>query len=327
MSINFNFTPDLSTYEARLKVARTKLAPKIDRLASEKFIFGANDETNIPKEVVMSPILANLVEDFKVNKVTGLAVLRTRGGMGKTTAARIILRLASRGLMFHGANSRNPVYWRNVAENLGLPADISNKDTEWIQVLVETVARGYNETEELSFLDKMIRGCCTLFDTTVGDLVEQPCLLPDEVEFNPAMTRAAIIFDDFNRMTNHDLIFFEQVYRVARGIDRVYCVVMTQDATIANALIDMNAWIKLNPLQGCYVSSINPLIDDVPQDTGHYPHPTWAVAWTLEELQALVVSRYDDQILGLVQIRAGMSPSGLLKLCDGAEAQLKTRII
>ena len=127
----------------------------------------------------------------------------------------------------------------------------------------------------------MIRGCCTLFDTTVGDLVEQPCLLPDEVEFNPAMTRAAIIFDDFNRMTNHDLIFFEQVYRVARGIDRVYCVVMTQDATIANALIDMNAWIKLNPLQGCYVSSINPLIDDVPQDTGHYPHRRWTVAWTL----------------------------------------------
>lgn len=224
--------------------------------------------------------------------------------------------------MFHGANSRSPVYWRNVAENLGLPADMSPKDTEWIQVLVETVAHGYDDTEELSFLDKIIRGCSTL-DTTAADLVEQPLVLPDDVQFNPVVPRAAIIFDDFNTMTKEDLIFFDKVYRVARGLEQVYCVVLTQDATIANALIDKNAWIKLNPLRRCYSSNVDPLRDDVPQDTGHYPHPNWTVTWTLEQLQALAVSRYGERILGLVQISAGMSPTGVLELCHTAEAQLR----
>lgn len=89
----------------------------------------------------------------------------------------------------------------------------------------------------------------------------------------------------------------------------------TQNADIANCLIDKNAWLKLNPLRGCYESTVNPHTDDVPQDTGHYEHPTWRVAWSLRELEDLVESRYDERMLTLIQIEAGMGPTAVLVLC------------
>ena len=100
-------------------------------------------------------------------------------------------------------------------------------------------------------------------------------------------------------------------------MELIYCVVLTQNAGIANALIDMNAWVKLNPLRGCYVSDVNPGTDAVPEDTHHFPHPTWTVTWTLEQLQALVESHFDARMLDLVNARIteGMSPSWVLSLC------------
>lgn len=319
MSFNLNVVSNFSSYEARAHITKTKLAPLVDRLAAEKRIFGANEETQIPRVVVESPLLRNLAQDYKVNKVSGLAVLRTKGGMGKTVAARILLRCASRGIMFHGAELQNPIYWRNVAQSLGLPADMYIYDTTWIKVLVETVARGYDDTEELTFIGKMIRGCST--DTTVPEPDERQLNLPNSIGFNNVDARAVIVFDDFNQMTQEDLTFFENVYRVARGIPEIYCFVTTQDATIANSLLAKNAWLKLSPLPGCYISNVNPLIDDIPQDTGRYPDPTWHVAWSTEELQQLVVSRYDERMLDLVKIQADMGPTAALVLCYNAEPQ------
>lgn len=111
--------------------------------------------------------------------------------------------------MFHGAELRHPVYWRNVAQSLGLPADMEIDDTAWSNVLVETVARGYDDTKELTFIEKMIRGCST--DTTVPEPNEGPLNLPIFVGFNDANARTVIISDDFNRLTREDSTFFENV--------------------------------------------------------------------------------------------------------------------
>lgn len=136
MSINFNFAGNISSYEARLQVARTLLAHKIEQLAAEKHIFFLiNEETELPAVIVDSPILRCLADDYNLNTLSGLAVVRTKWGMGKTTAARIMLHYASRGILFHGGEVGD-TYWRTVTMCLGLPENIPPTHKEWTQVLV-----------------------------------------------------------------------------------------------------------------------------------------------------------------------------------------------
>lgn len=112
MSINFNLD-NITTKEGRLQVARTLLAPSVDRFATEKRIFGRTHANDFPTVIVDSPLLRNLAIDYDVNDISGLAVTRTKGGMGKTVAATILLNYATRGIMFHGAMETS-TYWRNM---------------------------------------------------------------------------------------------------------------------------------------------------------------------------------------------------------------------
>ena len=72
-----------------------------------------------------------------------------------------------------------------------------------------------------------------------------------------------------------------------------------------------------------FTSDVDPLFDDVPQDTGYCKHPVWNLKWSENELGDLVASRYDQRMLRLVHVQYGMTPSALLLLCDFTETNGK----
>lgn len=102
---------------------------------------------------------------------------------------------------------------------------------------------------------------------------------------------------------------------------------LTQNADVANSVIDENAWVKLNPLWGTFQSTVDPLRDPIPEDTGHYPHPTWNVIWTRNELCHLVTSRYGERMLQLITVRDGMAPVALLFVCERHKVQWRARAL
>ena len=78
------------------------------------------ESTRLPFTFAPSSLLQNMLNVYDDDKETGIVVVYSRSGLGKTIAARLVLNQACRGMMVGGHARSDGIYWKLVAHSLGI---------------------------------------------------------------------------------------------------------------------------------------------------------------------------------------------------------------
>ena len=157
---------------------------------------------------------------------------------------------------------------------LGMPRHIEILDgTEWVDEFVDAVDNRKFPSENDDSIEATVSvaaNLCRGRDNLVTDIGfdTNDVLLGDDIvaafppEVNPPNMRRrgkVVVFDDFNNVTPGDCDFMFAIYRrMADHTPDLMSFIITSQEEVANKLLDMNAWIKMAPLPGTFVSDVHP---------------------------------------------------------------------
>jgi len=233
-------------------------------LAEEKRVFNPKP---LPGSFAPSSLLQCMLNVYESSE-TGVVVVYSESGLGKSVAARLVLSKASRGIMFAGKLPSHGIYWKHVAGLLGVPKERNYEDFYgWVNVLIEQTVRVPRQP--------LLRSCFA---------PDVPLELDLPVEFDVAMPRRPLlVFDDFDEVSQEDYNFMKVVFDLADTHDALV-LVLTSDKPTANRLLKQNHWRRIRPLEGSYDDKRKRRIPD-----GTYDDPHWMqMNWTQAQLECLL---------------------------------------
>jgi hypothetical protein len=267
------------------------------------------NEEGVPTEFMRSELLELMLKSCKK---TGVIVVHADRGVGKSTAARFLVKNSAGGIMFCNCQGpgTNATYWKGVARAIGIPEEVYEKDFTWITLLVKAVAAAKRPDvfNPPSWMDRLIDGVlsmCTGTITASGvDDSDPPAI--HGLDLSPLRTqkRAILVFDDFNDVQNDDILFMKHLFPIVKG-HGVLAFVLGRDGGTANRLLGLNGWGRISPLEG--------ICEDVSDVDANEKIPLWRPPkWTKTQLEALVRSRFGDVDISLLAIDDFENPLDIL---------------
>mmetsp|Transcript_9019 Transcript_9019/g.24994 ORF Transcript_9019/g.24994 Transcript_9019/m.24994 type:complete len:310 (-) Transcript_9019:397-1326(-) len=256
-----------------------------------------HDEDDTPPEFVRSELLELMVQSS--NK-KGVVVVQADRGLGKSTAAKFILKNSAGGIMFCNckAESTDGTYWKGVAWAVGVPVEVYENDSTWKTLLVSAVAAAKrpDNVSRPSWVHRVMDGVLSVCTGTTSGVDDSDPPAIHGLDLSPLTThkRAIIVFDDFNSVQKEDILFMEHLFPIveARG---VLAFVLVRDECTANRLLELNGWGRISPLEG--------ICEDVSDAKDKEKIPQWkAPEWTKAQLEALVRSRFRDVDMSILRI-------------------------
>ena len=304
--MNLNVTVEdlrLGHYESQQRLLFKNLVQK-------RAILNHPGDDIIPTQFVQCELLKLMIEN-SVGE-SGIIVVHAERGLGKTTAAKFILKNSAGGVMFCNPQSTSTagLYWKGVAQSIGIPPDVYEKDHGWETLLVKAVAAAERQdTKEEPSRSSWISQVLDRFTTRCGaQLDPHDDFDPPSIEgytLPPIKERAVIVFDDFNDVENGDIVFMKHLFPIVEGYG-VLAFVLVRDEHTANRLIRLNGWGRIAPLEG--------MCKDISKGSGE-KIPQWVPPrWTRSQLVALVRSRISSNVdLESLEIADGDNPFDVLK--------------
>lgn len=279
-------------------------------LVQKRAILNHPGDDIIPTQFVPCELLKLMIEN-SVSE-SGIIVVHAERGLGKTTAAKFILKNSAGGIMFcnRQGTSTDGLYWKGVAQSIGIPSDVYEKDNEWETLLVKAVAEAERKnTEEEPNRSSWISQVLDRFTKICGGGESDPDddFDPPSIEgytLPPIKERAVIVFDDFNQVEKGDIAFMKHLFPIVEGYG-VLAFVLVRDEHTANRLLSLNGWGRIAPLEG--------MCRDISEGRGE-KIPQWEPPrWTRSQLVALVRSRISNVDLESLRIADADNPFDVLK--------------
>jgi hypothetical protein len=261
---------------------------------------------SFPPRLLRSELL-----DFMVKACgkTGVIVVQADRGMGKSTAAKFILKNSAGGIMFCNCKSTCTAgwYWKGVAEALGIPKKVYETNADWEKLLVTAVSAAASP-EELrkatswtdSFMDFLLSMCSGV--GPVEDDEDVPTV--DGLDLTLLKKTPIIVFDDFNNVKEKDIVFMEHLYPTVKA-KKVLLFVLVRDKATANRLLRLNGWGRIAPLPQ--------ICRDIRSHEGQEKKPEWIpINWTREHLEEIVQSTFGKIPEHMRAIKDGDNPLDVL---------------
>jgi len=279
-------------------------------LVQKRAILNHPGDNIIPPQFVPCELLKLMIEN-SVSE-SGIIVVHAERGLGKTTAAKFILKNSAGGVMFcnRRGTTTDGLYWKGVAQSIGIPSDVYKKDNEWETLLVKAVAAAERpvadeEPRHSSWISQVLERFRTLCDGRQldhDDDFDPPSI--ERYALPPINKRAVIVFDDFNDVENEDIEFMRHLFPIVEGYG-VLAFVLVRDEHTANRLLRLNGWGRIAPLEG--------ICKDISKGSGE-KIPQWEPPrWTRSQLVTLVRSRISNVDLERLEIADADNPFDVLK--------------
>jgi hypothetical protein len=156
---------------------------------------------------------------LKSCRKTGVIVVQAKRGVGKSTAARFLLKNSAGGITFCNCQSTSTrCYWKGVARAVGIPAEVYENDSTWETLLVKAVAAAKRPDDvnlPPAWTDRLmdsILSMCSGIETPGDDESDPPTI--EGLSLSPLNTRkrALIVFDDFNDVQDEDILFMKHLF-------------------------------------------------------------------------------------------------------------------
>lgn len=119
----------------------------INALVRKRAILNHPGKQELPGIIIRNELLELMLKSYDED---GVVVVFADRGMGKTTAAAFLLKNSAGGIMFCNARSESSsqLYWKGVAEAIGVPSNVYEKSPKWKTLLVEAVEAAAAKTSE-----------------------------------------------------------------------------------------------------------------------------------------------------------------------------------
>jgi hypothetical protein len=264
----------------------------LDRFVRRRSILNDPARGSLPPQFVQSELLKFMVE--AASSTYGVVVVNAGSGLGKSAAAKFVLKNSAGGIMF--CNMMRPrigCYWEGVARALGIPENYYDED--WQDLLVSSVAAAAASPPEVrtgllhmmsNFKDGLLSMCGTATD---AETEEQSPPTIDGLDLTVVRKRPIIVFDDFNDVTDDDILLIQVLFPILDAQKVLLFVLVNKEAT-ANKLVGLNGWRRVAPLEG--------ICRPIQSDDGKTIEPEWMpIHWTRSQLEEIVRSRYDNVIV------------------------------
>lgn len=298
--MNLNITLEdlrLGRYEAQKSVL-------VKRFVRKRAILEDPEDGGFPPSLVRSELLDYMME--ACNK-TGVIVVQAARGMGKSTAAKFVLKNSAGGIMFCNCASTSTFgcYWKGVAQALGIPKEVYETNSNWEKLMVTAVSAA-SSPEELgeipSWTDRFMDGLLSVC-SGVGPVEDEVVPTIDGIDTTLIQRKPIIVFDDFNDVKDEDIVFMKHLYPIVKA-KHVLLFVMVRDKDTANRLVRLNGWGRIAPLEG--------ICRDVSRPGDEEKIPEWSsINWTQGQLEQIIESRLGN-IPAHMRIQGGENPLDVL---------------
>jgi hypothetical protein len=118
------------------------------KLVKQRAILNDPNDDKDPPKFIRSELLELMLKSCDS---TGVIVVHEDRSVGKSAAAKFVLRNASGGIMFCNCKSTGTqFYWKGVAQALGIPVDVYENDSTSETLLVKAVAAAKQPDEVMA---------------------------------------------------------------------------------------------------------------------------------------------------------------------------------
>ena len=292
----------LGRYEAQKNVL-------LQRFVQKRAIIKDPESGRLPPSLVRSELLDFMMEAACGD--TGVVVVRADRGLGKSTAAKFIIKNSAGGIMFCNCASTSTYgcYWKGVAEALGIPREVYEYSADWEELLVAAVSAAASPKEyRQSWTDRFMDGFLSMcnVDGAVEEEESSTQVVPSITAKDLTLIQRTpiIVFDDFNDVKEEDFVFMKHLYPIVKARD-VLLFVLVRDKATANMLLQLNGWGRIAPLAG--------ICRDVSSPGDEEKSPEWtSINWTREQLEEIVRSRFGNILENMHKIEDGGNPLDVL---------------
>lgn len=293
----------LGRYEAQKSVL-------LERFVQKRAIIKDPESGRFPPRLVRSQLLDFMMEACGE---TGVVVVHADRGLGKSTAAKFILKNSAGGIMFCNcaSTSTSGCYWKGVAQALGIPREIYESNADWEELLVTAVSAATSPSdlrETQSWTDRFMDGFLSMCsrDGAVEEEESSTPVVPAFTGLDLTLLQRTpiIVFDDFNDVKEEDIVFMKHIYPIVKAWD-VLLFVLVRDKATANSLLQLNGWGRIAPLAG--------ICRDVSSPGDEEKSPEWtSINWTRDQLEEIVRSRFGNIPENMHKIEDGGNPLDVL---------------
>jgi hypothetical protein len=224
------------------------------RFVRRRAILNDPEKWSVPSHFVRSQLLEAMVGAAASNKI-GVVVVKAGRGLGKTAAAKFVLKNSAGGIMFchmkgplYSSCPQNGYYWKGVARALGIPEECGEK---WPYLLVSSVAAAASPAKARTglkhWMGDFLEGLLSMCGGTEAetDVPSPPTI--DGLDLTKVQNTPIIVFDDFNEVTGNDITFMKALFPIVFA-KKVLLFVMVNDEATANKLVGLNGWRRITPL-------------------------------------------------------------------------------
>jgi hypothetical protein len=244
---NMNLNVTLKDLQRGQYEAQKKLLLLLHRFVQKRAIMKDPVSGSLPPKIVRSDLLNWMLEACGQ---TGVVVVHADRGLGKSTAAKFILKHSAGGIMFCNCRSTGSrFYWKGVAKAIGIPGEVYENDSDWEELLVKAVSAGTSPEalETASWPDRLMN--CFLSICSGDEAIERDSsdTVPTiaGLDLSLVRKRPIIVFDDFNDVEEEDIRFMKHLYPIVKA-KGVLLFVLVRDEATANQLIKAFAFRKVS---------------------------------------------------------------------------------
>ena len=298
--MNLNITTD-DLRRGKYEAQKTQL---LNKLVRHRSIVGDPEDGALPSNVVCSQLLDGMLQACFSR---GVAVVHADRGLGKSTAAKYILKLSGGGVMFCNCDTPSSgCYWKGVAQAVGIPKVVYEETSEWERLLVDAVAAATSPEQGMSkdsWIDRLMDKSISLCGGNVDEVPEVIPSLPG-LDLSFLRKNSIMVFDDFNSVGEDDIKFMKSLYPIveAKG---VLLFVLVRDEHTANQLLRLNNWGRIFPLPA--------ICEDVSGVGGKEKIPQWKlIQWTQAQLEEVVRAKMGEIPTNMPEIPDGSNPLDIL---------------